>query len=114
MAKKDTLADIKAATGTDVPESLNQKQLDELLVLAKGGEGKRAEFDAKLAEYTTPAEEDAGPQIRVKVNPDKGSGSYLHPESKAAIERGGQSVSLPDDAWTQDMIAKRFLLEVRK
>lgn len=41
MAKKDTVLDIKSANGADVPESLQQKQLDELLELAKGGDEKR-------------------------------------------------------------------------
>lgn len=77
-----------------------------------------AQLEDKLGELESQAGESAPAEdaltLRVKVNPEKGSGSYLHPESKAAIVRGGKPVDVPDDAWTQDMVAKRFLLEVRK
>ncbi|WP_272977118.1 hypothetical protein [Deinococcus geothermalis] len=121
MAKKDTAAEIKAANGVELnPDDYTQAELDTLLALAKDP-AKRAEFDAQAKALkgtpqasSTVAEEDAGPTLTVKVNPDKGSGSYLHPVSKQAVVRGGEAVKLPDDAWTQDMVAKRFLLEVRK
>lgn len=122
MAKKDTVAEIKAANGADLnPDDYTQAELDSLLALAKDP-AKRTEFDAQVKALkgsqpqasSTAAEEDTAPALTVKVNPDKGSGSYLHPVSKQAVVRGGQAVKLPDDAWTQDMVAKRFLLEVRK
>ena len=87
-------------------------------IAAAGGEALNpedhtaAELEAKLAELE--GEQEDAPTVTVKVNPDKGSGSYLHPVSKDAIVRGGKAVSVPDDAWTQDVLAKRFLTEVRK
>ncbi|MVN86823.1 hypothetical protein GO986_08610 [Deinococcus sp. HMF7620] len=95
----------------------SKKELVEAIAAAGGetlnpDDHTAAELEAKLDELEAQAEEVA--TITVKVNPDKGSGSYLHPESKTAIERGGKAVEVPDDAWTQDMVAKRFLLEVRK
>ena len=121
MAKADTAAEIKAANGTDLnPDDYSQKELDALLALAKDPT-KRAEFDAQaqaLKGSTPPATqtlaEETGLTIKVKVSAEKGSGSYLHPVSKVALVRGGPAVSVPDDAWTQDMVAKRFLTEVRK
>lgn len=98
--KKELVDAIVAAGG----ETLNSDDFT-----AAQLEEKLAELEAQTGE---PAQED--PTLRVKVNPEKGSGSYLHPESKAAIVRGGKPVDVPDDAWTQDMVAKRFLLEVRK
>lgn len=122
MAKADTVAEIKAANGVDLnPNDYTQAELDSLLTLAKDP-AKRAEFDAQVkalkgsqptAQATT-TPEDTVPTLTVKVNPDKGSGSYLHPVSKQAVVRGGEAVKLPDDAWTQDMVAKRFLTEVRR
>lgn len=112
MAKADTAALIKDANGTTLdPEAYTQTQLNALLGLAKAGD--KAAFDTKLAEFDA-ADEDDSPTVTVKVNSDKGSGSYLHPVSKDAIVRGGKAVSVPDDAWTQDMVAKRFLTEVRR
>lgn len=117
MAKADTAAEIKAANGVELnPDDYKQSELDTLLALAKDP-AKRAEFDTqatalKAAQPSTTPE--PAPTVTVKVNSDKGSGSYLHPVSKAAIVRGGKAISVPDDAWTQDMVAKRFLTEVRK
>lgn len=123
MAKADTAVEIKAANGVELnPDDYKQSELDTLLNLAKDP-AKRAEFDAQATALkgnapaqtgTAPEPEDTASTVTVKVNPDKGSGSYLHPVSKAAIVRGGKAVSVPDDAWTQDMVAKRFLTEVRK
>lgn len=114
MAKKDdTLAAIKAANGTEVPSSLTQKQLDELLALAQGGDEKKAEFDEKLAEYA-PADEDTTGKIRVTVNGSKGTGSYIHPDTRQVVRRDGDPVWLPEDAWTDQMIRDKYLTEVRK
>lgn len=124
MAKADTVAEIKAANGVELnPNDYTQAELDTLLTLAKDP-AKRAEFDAQVKALkgsqstpqaaTAPEPEDTAPTLTVKVNPDKGSGSYLHPVSKQAVVRGGEAVTLPDDAWTQDMVAKRFLTEVRR
>lgn len=126
MAKKDDIAAIKAATGVTLKETdYDAAELATLRQLAEGGEDKRAEFNTKVEEFKKPAatqtggegkegeEADGGPTITVKVG-DKGSGSYLHPTSKTAIIRGsGEGVKVPDDSWTQDMLAKRFLIEVR-
>lgn len=127
MAKKDDIAAIKAATGVTLKETdYDAAELATLRELAEGGDSKRTEFNAKVEEFKKPAtttkpggegeegeEADGGPTITVKVG-DKGSGSYLHPTSKTAIIRGsGQGVKVPDDSWTQDMLAKRFLIEVR-
>ncbi|MDP9763846.1 hypothetical protein [Deinococcus enclensis] len=117
MAKPDTVKLIKETNGAELDaDNYTQTQLNALLGLAKGGD--RGAFDAKLAEFDAAREDDSEegstPTLKVKVNPDKGSGSYLHPEGKQAIVRDGAAVSVPDDAWTQDMVAKRFLIEVRK
>lgn len=126
MAKKDTVAAIKAANGTELNEAdYTQDELDALLALAQGRDDKRKEFDEQAkalkgspkpaaqaaAEKASQEAETSG--IRVKVS-DKGTGSYIHPVSKTLLRRGGDAVSVPDDAWTQDMVAKRFLTEARK
>lgn len=120
MAKADTAAEIKAANGVELdPEQYTQGKLDALLLLAKDP-AKKAEFDQQVIALKNAPQPNVQPSaehgetIKVRVNPDKGSGSYLHPESKQIAVRGGESVILPDDAWTQEMVAKRFLLEVRK
>ena len=118
MAKRDTVLDIKSANGADVPESLSQKQLDELLELAKGGEEKKADFDKKLTEFTgaEPEPEDTTGKILVQVNESnpKGSGSYIHPETRQVLRRGGKPTWVVEDSWTDQMVRDKFLTEVRK
>lgn len=135
MAKTDTVVDIKAANGAELnPDDYTQKELDTLLALAKDP-AKKAEFDKQVAALkgsstsstedqptsskptsTTsdaPAEDTTG-KIRVKVTASKGSGSYVHPVGKQLIQRGGESVLVPADEWTDQMIRDKYLTEVRK
>ncbi|SMB89190.1 hypothetical protein [Deinococcus hopiensis] len=115
MAKADTIKDIKTANGQDVPDSLTQKQLGELLTLAERGDEGRSAFDAKLTEFTSAeAEEDTSSKIRVRVTDGKGSGSYIHPESKQLLRRGGEPVLVPNDDWTDTMIRNKYLTEIRR
>lgn len=125
MAKTDTVADIKAANGAELnPDDYTQKELDALLALAKDP-AKKAEFDKQVAALkgsatedqsssSTPAStEDTTGKIRVKVTAGKGSGSYVHPVGKQLIQRGGDSVLVPADDWTDQMIRDKYLTEVR-
>ena len=54
-----------------------------------------------------------GPTRTVRVNyasPDVNEGTaFIHPESRTVIL--GKLVSVPDDEWTQNFLAQRFLTE---
>lgn len=138
--KAENLAEITRLTGVELSDrDYKAPEVETLLTLAQDP-AKRAEFDAQVvalkgnpaATTDTSAEGDAqpaagdsgkteeptvakdeAPTISVKVNGDKARGAFIHPTSKTRIA-GEKAVSVPDDAWTQDMLAKRFLTEVRK
>ena len=103
MAKADTVKQIKDTFKTDVPDALTQAQLDELLASEN-----QVAFTAAL-ETMTKSVTDVTGTVKVKIGP-KASGSFLHPESKAIITPGKAAV-VPDDAWTQEQLAQRFLVE---
>lgn len=68
MAKADTLKEIEAANGQQVPEDLTQKQLDELLTIAERDQADDlVAFQAKLAEFRPSAGDKTGPQAPAKV-----------------------------------------------
>jgi hypothetical protein len=125
MAKADTAKQIDTLLGiTTDPEKYTQQQLDTLLAAAKQN---REAYDKALSEIqpaqdsqqqSTPKEapvaESTEGKIKV-VTGEKATGSFMHPETKQSIRRGEtKPVPVPYDAWTQEMIGRKFLKEVRK
>ncbi|GEM45907.1 hypothetical protein [Deinococcus cellulosilyticus] len=102
--REENVAELKTLTGQDIPDSIDAKTVEKLLGLAK----------KSLADFETQYQELTAEKIKV-ITGDKAKGSFMHPISKQWIRQGDtKPVELPDDAWTQDMIAQRFLKEVRK
>lgn len=44
----------------------------------------------------------------------KGTGSYIHPETRQVLRRGGTPMWVLEDSWTDQMVRDKFLTEVRK
>ncbi|WP_104992717.1 hypothetical protein [Deinococcus sp. NW-56] len=116
MAKTDTISDIKAANGQDVPDSLTQKQLDELLPLAQKGEEGLTDFQAKLTEFTggstsTAPKTSGEKQIKVRVNAAIAAygGEFTDPDSRAVI--GKDAVSVPHTAFVREKLRSEELVE---
>ena len=124
MATKDTVAAIKAAHSVELDETAySQKEQDQLQALATPD--KQAEFDALRKQFDedgvppddnteeAPVAEDSTPTRKVRVNyasPDVSTGTaFIHPESRTVIL--DKLVSVPDDEWTQNFLAQRFLTE---
>lgn len=126
MAKVDTVNKIKELLGIQVdidPEQFTQKELDALLEAAQKGAGffESAVSDLLQARKESskneqPEEGDVADENKIKVvTGDKAVGSFMHPVSKQTIRLGkAEPVLVPDDAWTQEMIDRRFLKAVRK
>lgn len=78
--------------------------------MAKNTDGTESTAaDVAIAEIITPD----GPTRTVRVNyasPDVSTGTaFIHPESRTVIL--DKLVSVPDDEWTQNFLAQRFLTE---
>lgn len=102
-------------TVTEVLEAVGKGELtaSEALELERAESRPRTtlitQLEAMMAEKTDATE--AGAFVTVKVDRSKVSrGAFTHPVSKATI--GDSPVEVPDDTWTQDYLAKRFIKEV--
>lgn len=99
-----------------------KKELVDAIVAAGGDtlnpdDFTAAQLEEKLAELgTPPEEEDTTGKILVQVNESnpKGSGSYIHPETRQVLRRGGKPTWVVEDSWTDQMVRDKFLTEVRK
>jgi len=131
MAKRDTVAAIKAANTVELDETAyKQAELDQLLAFAQAG--KQTEFDALRKQFDddgtppddneqdpggsehTPSPEEAmedGPTKKVKIGPKASEGAgFIHPTSKTVVT-GDKVVSVPADDWTDQMLRDKFLTE---
>lgn len=120
MAKADTIKDIKTANGQDVPESLKQAELDELLTLAKkDGAGNLDAFKSRLAELNTSTTESGGTKaeaskektVTVRVNDTIAGfgGEFVDPENRRAI--GKDAVAVPRTAFVREKLRTEELVE---
>lgn len=119
MAKADTIRDIKAANGQDVPERLKQAELDELLTLAQGGADKLDAFKTRLAELTTSTTESGSDKaeapkektVKVRVNDTiaEFGGEFVDPENRKVI--GKKAVTVPLTAFVREKLRSEELVE---
>lgn len=122
MAKADTIKDIKAANGQDVPERLKQTDLDELLTLAKkDGADHLDAFTARLTELTAStsttesgsdkAEAPKEKTVKVRVNDTIAGfgGEFVDPENRKVI--GKKAVTVPLTAFVREKLRSEELVE---
>ncbi|KQR33127.1 hypothetical protein [Deinococcus sp. Leaf326] len=122
MAKADTIKDIKTANGQDVPDSLKQAELDELLTLAKkDGSGNLDAFTSRLTELTAStstteseskkAEAPKEKTISVRVNDTIAAfgGEFVDPENRKVI--GKKAVDVPRTAFVREKLRTEELVE---
>lgn len=80
---------------------------------ADQAEADRLATEQKAQEAQMAEQSDAPATRKVRVNyasPDVNEGTaFIHPESRTVIL--GKLVSVPDDEWTQNFLAQRFLTE---
>lgn len=113
MAKTDTIKDIKDANGQDAPEALSQKQLDELLVIAKrDSSGALDAYNAKLAEFQGAKAAPKEKTIMVRVNDAIAAygGEFTDPDTRLAI--GKKPVGVTLTAFVREKLRSEELVEV--
>ncbi|MBZ9753000.1 hypothetical protein K7W42_19360 [Deinococcus sp. HMF7604] len=114
MAKADTIRDIEAANGQKVPDSLNQKQLDELLALAtRDGAEKLDAFSSKLTELQGggKSSEKAAPTVTVRVNDAIAAygGEFTDPGTREVI--GKEPTEVPLSPFVREKLRSEELVE---
>ncbi|MVN88283.1 hypothetical protein GO986_16175 [Deinococcus sp. HMF7620] len=115
MAKADTIRDIEAANGQKVPDTLNQKQLDELLALAKrDGAEQRDAFDGKLNEFQGKGSGKAAPKektVTVRVNDAIAAygGEFTDPGTREVI--GKEPTEVPLSPFVREKLRSEELIE---
>lgn len=113
MAKTDTIKDIKDANGQDAPEALSQKQLDELLVIAKrDGTGSLDAYTTKLGEFQGAKAAPKENTIKVRVNDAIAAfgGEFTDPGNRRSI--GKVPVDVPVTPFVREKLRSEELVEV--